>query len=83
MSPEQSFAMITTSLKFDHIRRRTIDSQRTTPIAKMSVRRSKFWPPTCSGDMYAIFPFSVPTEVCTEESLVLTIPKSRSFTSPS
>jgi hypothetical protein len=56
-----------------------VSSQSTTPSANTSVVRSMSAPRTCSGDMYASLPFSVPARVDASRSATLAMPKSTTF----
>ena len=58
-------------------------SHRTTAAAKRSARRSASSPVSCSGAMYANFPFSCPCAVECSRPAAFAMPKSRSRAVPS
>ena len=78
-----TFARVSRSLSIRNRRWPVVSSQRTTPSAKMSVRRSIASPCTCSGDMYASLPLSVPARVLDMRDVNFAIPKSTTFVVPS
>ncbi len=78
-----TLASVSRSLSIRKRRCPVVSSQRTTPSAKMSVRRSIPSPCTCSGLMYASFPLSVPARVLDIRELNFAIPKSTTFVVPS
>ncbi|MFO0677597.1 MAG: hypothetical protein U0169_13760 [Polyangiaceae bacterium] len=78
-----TFASVSRSLSVRNRRCPVVSSQRTTPRAKMSVRRSICSLCTCSGDMYASLPLSVPARVLAMRELNFAMPKSSTFVVPS
>ncbi len=54
----------------------------TSPSENRSERASTLSPRACSGDMNDTFPFTTPASVRDTRPVALTMPKSRSFTSP-
>ena len=66
-----------------HMRRPATTSQSTSPITKMSDRRSTSALIACSGDMYMNLPLTTPTLVSVARLDALAMPKSTSFVWPS
>ena len=75
--------IVARSLSALNSRRVVTISHSTMPSENTSPRRSSALPRACSGDMYEIFPLSVPVRVLTVLVAAFATPKSTSFVAPS
>lgn len=84
MSPmNRCLRMVSSGIPF-HGRAPVAASQRSTPTAKMSARRSIGGSPrACSGAMYETLPLTTPALVSEAEFFAFAMPKSTTFTAPS